>query len=98
MVPSSQIFQIAKHSQGSPVTMKFAFGLIATVLAATTLQAQALTSTQPGLPSYVTGPSWFPTVLKPYQQGLVRTPTMENSPRLHDLIRTGKLRLTMSDD
>ena len=78
--------------------MKFVFVLIATVLAAATLQAQqAVVSNPPNLPSYLTGPSWFPTVLKPYQEGIVRTPTMENSPRLHDLIRNGKLHLTMSD-
>jgi outer membrane protein TolC len=78
--------------------MKSIFVLIATVLAATTLQAQqAITSNPPNLPSYLTGPSWFPTVLKPYQEGMIRKPTMENSPRLHDLIGNGKLRLTMAD-
>jgi hypothetical protein len=78
--------------------MKFVFVLVATVLSATALQAQqAVTSNPPNLPSYILGPSWFPTVLKPYQEGLVRPPVMENSPRLHDLIRNGKLRLSMSD-
>jgi outer membrane protein TolC len=78
--------------------MKFVFVLIATVLAAATLQAQqAITSNPPNLPSYLAGPSWFPTVLKPYQEGMIRTPSTENSPRLHDLIRNGKLHLTMSD-
>jgi outer membrane protein TolC len=78
--------------------MKFVFVLIATVLAAATLQAQqAITSNPSNLGSHLTGPSWFPTVLKPYQEGVIRTPTMENSPRLHDLIRNGRLHLTMSD-
>jgi len=43
------------------------------------------------------GPSWFPTILKPYQQELIKPLVMENSPRLHDLIRNGKLRLSMAD-
>jgi outer membrane protein TolC len=78
--------------------MNFVFVLIVTVLSAMTAQAQqAITSNPPNLPSYILGPSWFPTVLKPYQEGLIRTPAMENSPRLHDLIRNGKLHLTMSD-
>jgi outer membrane protein TolC len=78
--------------------MKFVFVLIAMTLLVTTAQAQqAITSSPSNLPSYIMGPSWFPTVLKPYQEGLIRTPAMENSPRLHDLIRDGKLRLTMSD-
>src|SRR5947209_4825127 len=78
--------------------MKFVFVLSATILLVTTAQAQqAITSSPSNLPNYIMGPSWFPTVLKPYQEGLIRTPAMENSPRLHDLIRAGKLRLTMSD-
>jgi outer membrane protein TolC len=87
-----------RKKQKEPVTMKVVFVLIAILLAAMTATAQqAITSNGSSLPSYVTGPSWFPTVLKPYQEGLIRTPTLENSPRLHDLISNGKLRLTMSD-
>jgi outer membrane protein TolC len=86
------------HQKKEPVAMKWVFVLIATVLFAASAQAQqAITSSSPNLPSYITGPSWFPTVLKPYQEGLVKPPVMENSPRLHDLIRNGKLRLSMSD-
>src|SRR5436190_7488270 len=61
--------------------------LIAVLLSATTTQAQ----------QFITGPSWFPGVFKPYQQEALRPPVMENSPRLHDLIRNGKLQLSMSD-
>ena len=78
--------------------MRLACVLIATLLSVTTAQAQqAIRSNSPNLPNYRLGPTWFPTVFKPYQQGLIRPPVMENSPRLHDLIRNGKLRLTMSD-
>src|SRR5215831_17186324 len=78
------------------VVMKFACVLIATLLSVTTIQAQQAIRSNP-LPNYILGPNWFPTVLKPYQQRLIRPPMLENSPRLHDLIRNGKLRLTMSD-
>jgi len=78
--------------------MKSVFVLIAILLLATTIQAQqAIKSNPPNLPNYQFGPSWFPTVFKPYQQDPIRQPVMENSPRLHDLIRNGKLRLSMSD-
>src|SRR5260370_27916832 len=77
--------------------MKFVCVLLATFLSAAAAQAQqAISPNPPNLPNYITGPSWFPGVLKPYQQELVKPPVMENSPRLHDLIRNGKLRLTVS--
>src|SRR5438094_9263975 len=58
---------------------------------------QAITPNPSALPSYIMGPNWFPTVLKPYQPTSIRPLVMENSPRLHDLIRNGKLRLSMAD-
>src|SRR5262245_38639879 len=68
--------------------MRLACVLIPTLLSVTTAQAQqAIRSNPPNLPNYRLGPTWFPTVFKPYQQGLIRPPVMENSPRLHDLIR-----------
>jgi outer membrane protein TolC len=68
------------------------------LLSAAAAQAQqAITSNSSTLPSYTAGPSWFPSVLKPYQQEVLRPPVTENSPRLHDLIRNGKLRLSMAD-
>src|SRR6266478_4902331 len=80
------------------VTMKFVCVLMATLLSATAVQAQQAIAPNPSiLPNYIMGPSWFPTILKPYQQELVKPPVMENSPRVHDLIRNGKLRLTMAD-
>src|SRR5438128_9169305 len=78
--------------------MKFVSALVVALLFATAAQGQqAITSNPSTLPNYIMGPNWFPTVLKPYQQGLIRPLIMENSPRLHDLIRNGKLRLTMAD-
>ena len=78
--------------------MKLVCVLIATFLSVATVEAQqAIRSNPPNLPNYIMGPTWFPTVLKPYQPGLVKPPVMENSPRVHDLIRNGKLRLTMAD-
>src|SRR5207253_5020703 len=78
--------------------MKFVCVLISVSLCVTTAQAQQqLKASPPNLPHYTTGPSWFPSLLKPYQQELIRPLIMENSPRLHDLIRNGKLRLSMAD-
>src|SRR5437762_875171 len=92
MLPSSRLARCKGDGH-----MKVVFVLIAAMLSVTAAQAQQAITSSPNLPSYTTGPSWFPTFLKPYQQGLIRTPAMENSPRLHDLIRNGKLQLTMSD-
>src|SRR5262245_30823273 len=80
--------------------MKVFYTLMAILLSATAAQAQqaiAPAAAASTLPSYITGPNWFPTVFKPYQQGSIRPLVMENSPRLHDLIRNGKLRLSMAD-
>src|SRR5437879_4704769 len=97
MVPFSHQFQGHRGKEES-VIMKLVCVLIVTLLSVTTSQAQQTIRSNPSnLPTYIMGPSWFPTVLKPYQQGLVKPPVMENSPRVHDLIRNGKLRLTMAD-
>src|SRR5437867_2945324 len=78
--------------------MKFVGVLVAIFLSAASTQAQqAISPTPSALPSYTMGPNWFPTVLKPYQPTSIRPLVMENSPRLHDLIRNGKLRLSMAD-
>src|SRR5438094_4464522 len=78
--------------------MKFVCVLISVSLCVTTAQAQQeLKASPPNLPHYTTGPTWFPSVFSPYKQESIRPPVMENSPRLHDLIRNGKLRLSMAD-
>src|SRR6266566_9738333 len=78
--------------------MKFVCVLISVSLCVTTAQAQQeLKASPPNLPHYTTGPTWFPSVLTPYKQEPIRPPVMENSPRLHDLIRNGKLRVSMAD-
>src|SRR5215831_4689638 len=56
--------------------MKVVFVLIATLLFVTAAQAQqAIAPGGSTLPSYIAGPTWFPTVFKPYQEGLIRKPT-----------------------
>src|SRR5579862_8361351 len=77
--------------------MKLVSVSMSLLLFVTAAQAQQAITSTPNLPSYMAGPSWFPSVLKPYQQELVQPPVMENSPRLHDLIRNGKLQLSMAD-
>src|SRR3989442_2474274 len=98
MVPFSHQFRRRHRKKEESVIMKLVCVLIATFLSVATVEAQqAIRSNPPNLPNYIMGPTWFPTVLKPYQPGLVKPPVMENSPRVHDLIRNGKLRLSMSD-
>src|SRR5438093_13223881 len=78
--------------------MKFLGVLMAIFLSSMAVQAQqAISPTPSALPSYITGPNWWPTVFKPYQPTSIRPLVMENSPRLHDLIRNGKLRVPMAD-
>src|SRR5947209_13489864 len=72
--------------------------LMAIFISATAAQAQqAISPNASALPTSITGPNWWPTVLKPYQPSSIKPLMMENSPRLHDLIRNGKLRLSMAD-
>src|SRR5437870_3389493 len=78
--------------------MKFFGVLMAIFISATAAQAQqAISPNASALPTSITGPNWWPTVLKPYQPSSIKPLMMENSPRLHDLIRNGKLRLSMAD-
>src|SRR6266571_6904886 len=78
--------------------MKFFGVLMAIFISATAAQAQqAISPNASALPTYITGPNWWPTVLKPYQPSSIKPLMMENSPRLHDLIRNGRLRLSMAD-
>ena len=49
------------------------------------------------VPDYSSGPSWFPHVLSPYRQQTLPPVVLENSPRLHDLIRDGRLQISLSD-
>jgi len=49
------------------------------------------------LRDYTTGPDSFPNVLLPYREQTLPPVRLENSPRLHDLIRDGKLELSLSD-
>src|SRR5436190_4758283 len=78
--------------------MKFLGVLMTIFLSVVAARAQQAIAPNPqALPSYITGPNWWPTVFKPYQPTSIRPLVMGNSPRLHDLIRNGKLRLSMAD-
>src|SRR5204863_6123153 len=78
--------------------MKFLGVLMTIFLSVVAARAQQAIAPNPqALPSYITGPNWWPTVLKPYQPSSIRPLVMENSPRLHELIRNGRLRLSMAD-
>ena len=74
----------------------FVLAVVCVFSGAMTMHAQQEPN-RAGLPDYSTGPNWFPKVFKPYVPSPIVSPVMENSPRLHDLIRNGKLRISVAD-
>jgi outer membrane protein TolC len=48
-------------------------------------------------PDYTRGARAFPTILSPYQPSPIKPAMLDNSPRLHDLIRGNHLELSLSD-
>ena len=46
---------------------------------------------------YSKSPGWFPDVIRPYEQPRFVPPSLENSPRLRDLIHDGKLELSLAE-
>jgi outer membrane protein TolC len=68
------------------------FAAVALSLAAVTARAQ----TPSPLPDYSHGPRTFPSILHPYEPGPIQPLQLENSPRLHELIVNGRLRLSLS--
>ena len=75
-----------------------AFSIICAFLSApaAVLQAQ-LIGKQSVLPDYSKSGKPFPNVIKRYKQQSLPPLVLENSPRLRELIRDGKLELSMSD-
>lgn len=73
--------------------IRLATFLTVCLLSASGLRAQSAAI----LPDYSRGPGWFPGVTKPYRERPFTPFTTENSPRLHDLIRNGKLELSLAD-
>src|SRR5689334_10037713 len=49
------------------------------------------------LRDYSKGPSWFGNFTAPYRQQAISPISLENSPRLRDLIHDGKLQISMAD-
>ena len=49
------------------------------------------------LKDYSKGPKWFGNFIAPYEQQPIPGISLENSPRLHDLIHDGKLEISMAD-
>ena len=61
------------------------------------LAAQTPQSSQGFLRDLSKGPNWFPSLFQPYREQPVPVLALENSPRIKDLIRDGKLELSLSD-
>lgn len=69
--------------------------LLAVFLA--TVPAAAQMKVEKSGPDYSKGRSQFPNVIGPYTQRPIGAPTLTNSPRLEQLIREGKLSLSLQD-
>ena len=61
------------------------------------LNAQSPQEPQQFIQDYSKSPGWFPAVLRPYQEQAISPMTLENSPRLRNLIRDGRLELSLAD-
>jgi outer membrane protein TolC len=77
-------------------------GTLAALAGIVLLSPNTIAQTPPGgaqsiLPDYSRGPSWFPGIIRPYQETPIKPFSTENSPRLRDLIHNGKLELSLTD-
>jgi outer membrane protein TolC len=61
------------------------------------LLAQTAEDSKSPVIDYSQGPEWFPNILRPYQEQKTPSVVLENSARLGNLIRDGKLELTLAD-
>jgi outer membrane protein len=61
------------------------------------LGAQAPAPAQPFLQDFSVAPSWFPNFVAPYKEQPIVPMTLENSVRLRNLIRDGKLELSLAN-
>jgi len=61
------------------------------------LTAQTAGDTNSAVVDYSRSPEWFPNILRPYQEQKTPPVVLENSSRLENLIRDGKLELTLAD-
>jgi outer membrane protein len=60
-----------------------------------TVQASLGQTSQPQKPDYSTNPKWFPHMLSPYKQQPIPPPDLTNSKTLSDMIREGKIELSL---
>jgi outer membrane protein len=78
-----------------------AFAALMLSLTSVTVRAQSKTGekkdTNPILRDYSHGTTAFPDVLNPYRPDPIQPLQLENSPRLRDLIRNGRLQLSLSE-
>ncbi len=67
------------------------------VCTAASLSAQQSQPPNPFTPDFTHGASSFPSIVRPYKPEPVPPVDVNNSPRLHDLIRDGTLRLSLAE-
>ena len=79
---------------------KIRFGGIISILLFCLGSGHAWAQTPQGndfLKDYSKGPNWFGHFTTPYRQQPIPSLSLENSPRLRDLIHDGKLEISMAD-
>ena len=72
-------------------------GICIYALSALNVAAQEAPPHSTFMPDFTKGPRAFPTLLNPYQPQSVPKPSLESSKRLSDLIRDGKLTISLTD-
>lgn len=80
-----------KNRFGGALAMLVLFCLAAAQVSGQSPQGNAL------LQDYSKGPNWFGHFTAPYRQQTIPAISLENSPRLRDLIHDGKLEISMAD-
>src|SRR5580700_879906 len=75
-----------------PAPLKFVFLMVMILLA---VQASLGQTSQPQKSDYSTNPRWFPNILSPYKQRQTPPPDLTNSKSLSEMIRDGKIELSL---
>ncbi len=75
-----------------PAPLKFVFLMVMILLA---VQACLGQTSQPQKSDYSTNPRWFPNILSPYKQQQTPPPDLTNSKSLSEMIRDGKIELSL---
>lgn len=77
--------------------MRRGVAVLVAMLVAGTIGAPGIAQEKPPAPDYSKGPGHFPNLFGPYRPVRVEAPNLINSPRVGQLIRDGKLQISLQD-